>query len=290
MAMRITNQMLSDDAVRQLQANLSRLAQSQEQVSTNRRINRPSDDPVQTGAAITLRDSISELTQYQRNIDLADGKLAATDGALGAAGDLLQRARELALQGATGSLSASDRQTIGLEVDQLIGGLLAQAQAKSAGAYLFSGFRTDTAPYATAAGAYQGDAGAVMARIGPGSTVQVNVTADVAFGPALQALVALQAELAAGTPVTGATIDAVDAGLDAILGARGLTGARQNRLAQTRASLDDGILAATQLQSTIEDVDMAKAITDMSNRQASYEAALRVNARLLQTSLFDLMR
>jgi flagellar hook-associated protein 3 FlgL len=288
--MRITNQMLSDDSVRQLQANLSRLAQSQEQVSTNRRINRPSDDPVQTGAAITLRDSISELTQYQRNIDLADGKLAATDGALGAAGDLLQRARELALQGATGSLSASDRQTIGLEVDQLIGGLLAQAQAKSAGAYLFGGFRTDIAPYASAAGAYQGDAGAVMARIGPGSTVQVNVTADVAFGPALQALVALQAELAAGTPVTGATIDAVDAGLDAILGARGLTGARQNRLAQTRASLDDGILAATQLQSTIEDVDMAKAITDMSNRQASYEAALRVNARLLQTSLFDLMR
>ena len=54
--------------------------------------------------------------------------------------------------------------------------------------------------------------------------------------------------------------------------------------------LDNGILAAQTLQSDLEDADMAQAITDMSNRQASYQAALKVNAQLLQTSLIDLLR
>jgi flagellar hook-associated protein 3 FlgL len=287
--MRITNRMLSDDAVRQLQANMSRLAQSQEQVTTGRRINRPSDDPVRTGSALRLRDSINELDQFRRNIDLADSNLSAADVALGTADDIIQRARELAVEGATGTLSPSDRQILSAEVDQLIGGLMSQVQAKAGGAYLFGGFRTDVAPYLTPGGIYQGDAGAVMARIAPGTTVQINVTADTAFAPALQALSTLQAELAAGTQVSGTTITAIDAGFDAVLTARALTGARQNRLAEERSSLDDGMLAAVKQQSDLEDVDMAQAISDMATRQASYEAALRVNAMVLRTSLFDLL-
>jgi flagellar hook-associated protein 3 FlgL len=288
--MRITSQMMSDDSIRQLQANMERLSKSQEQVSTTRRLNRPSDDPSQTRSAVKLRDSLSELDQFQRNIDIADRLLSATDAALGSANEILQRARELAIQGANGALSPADRTAIGAEVDQLLSGLFEQARARSAGAYIFSGFRTDVPPLLTPTGAYQGDHGTILARTAPSTTVQVNVTADTAFGPALQALDALRTELLAGTPVSGATIASIDTGQDALLTARALTGARQNRMAGTRTYLDDGILAAKTLLSDLEDADMAQAISDMSNRQASYEAALRVNARLLQTSLIDLLR
>ena len=129
-----------------------------------------------------------------------------------------------------------------------------------------------------------------MARTAPNTQVQVNVTADDAFAPALAALDALRTELQAGTQVSGATLTALDTGQAALLDARALTGARQNRLDGTRTYLDDGIFAAKSLLSGLEDADMAQAISDMTSRQASYEAALKVNARLLQTSLLDLLR
>jgi flagellar hook-associated protein 3 FlgL len=288
--MRITSQMLTDDSIRQLQGNIQRLAKSQEQVSTTRRLNRPSDDPSETRTAVKLHDSLAELDQFQRNIDSADRTLSATDAALSSAGEIVQRARELAIQGANGSLSTTDRQAIGVEVDQLLSALFEQARAKSAGSYLFSGFRTDVPPLLTPTGAYQGDNGAIVARTAPNTQVQINITADVAFAPALQALDALRTELNAGTQVSGATIGLIDAGQEPLLAARAMTGARQNRLADTRTYLDDGILAGKTLLSNLEDADMAQAITDMSSRQASYEAALRVNARLLQTSLLDLLQ
>ena len=288
--MRVTTKMLHDDALRNLQANASRMSLAQERVSTGRRINRPSDDPGQTWTALKLRDAISELEQYVRNIDGADRTMSASENALGSAGDMLQRARELAVQGANGALSPSDRQAIAKEVDQLTAALLAQTQAKSAGSYLFSGFQTNTAPYATATGAYQGDSGAIMMRTGTSGTVKTNVTADVAFAPALAALVALSGELNAGTQVSGATLTAVDTGLNALISARAEIGARQNRLAEARTYLDDGIFTSTRLLSELEDADMPEAIMDLTQRESMYEAALRVNARILQTTLLDVLR
>ena len=200
-----------------------------------------------------------------------------------------QRA-ELAVQGANGSLSALDRQQIASEVDQLIDSLVGQTQAKVAGSYVFSGFKTATAPYLTATGAYQGDAGAIMIKTGPGASIKTNVTADVAFAPALAALVALKGELGAGNPTSGATLVALDAGLDALISARGDIGARQNRLQEARISLDDGIFTSTKLLSNLEDADMGEAITDLTQRESMYEAVLRVNARVLQTTMLDVLR
>jgi flagellar hook-associated protein 3 FlgL len=288
--MRITTRMLSDDATRQLQASTEAMSKAQEQVATTKRLNRPSDDPSQARTAVNLREAIAELTQYQRNIDVADRTLSATDAALGSAGEILQRARELSVQGANGSLSPLDRQQLGIEVGQLLGGLVEQANAKSAGSYLFSGFRTDTAPYVAAAGPYLGDHGVILARTAPNTALQINVTADVAFGPALAALSTLQAELAAGTPVSGATITAIDGGIDAVIAARGQTGARQNRIEETSSFLDGSLLASQKLLSGLEDADMTEAISNLSQRQATYEAALRVNARVMQTTLLDVLR
>jgi flagellar hook-associated protein 3 FlgL len=282
--------MLSDDAVRQLQASTEAMSRASEQVSTTKRLNRPSDDPSQTRSAVNLREGIAELEQYRRNIDVADRTLSATDAALGSAGDIVQRARELAVQGANGSLSPLDRTQLAVEVDQLVQGLLQQSQAKSAGSFLFSGYRTDIAPFATPTGAYLGDSGAIMARTAPNSSLQINVTADTAFAPALAALVTLQAGLAAGAPVAGSTITAIDVGFDALISARGQTGARQNRLEETASFLEGTILASQKLLSGLEDADMTEAISTLVQRQATYDAALKVNARIMQTTLLDVLR
>jgi len=288
--MRVTDSMLRANAMRSLSAGATGLAAIQEQVSTTKRLNRPSDDPAQVREAVKLRDGIAELEQFTRNIDTAGRTLTATEAAIAGAGEAIQRARELAIQGGNATHSASDRQAMALEVQQLAEHLVQLASTKVGDSYIFSGFQTGAPPYASPPGAYLGDGGAVMARIAPGTKVQVNVAADAVFGPALAALTALQAELAHGSPVSGTTIAALDTGQDALLLGRATVGARQNRLDQTTAYLDEGMLAATKLLSELEDVDMAAAITELSQRMAVYQAALQVSAKIIQPSLLDYLR
>ena len=288
--MRVTNSMMRDGALQGLNGNAMSLFKLQEQVSSGKLLNRPSDDPAQVRQAMKIRDTLSELGQFTRNINAADQTVSAADVALGGATQLLQRASELAIQGANGTYSASDRQKMGLEVDQLAQGLVQLASTKVADAYIFSGFETDVPPYASPGGAYQGDAGAVMARIGPGVSVQVNLAGDAIFGPALAALQQLGAELAAGTAVTPGTITAIGAAQDTLLAGRATLGALQNRLDDTSAIMDQATTAAQDLLSHTAEIDMAAAITQFSERQLTYNAALKVNAQIMQTSLLDYLR
>lgn len=294
--MRITNRMLHDRALGNLGRNVEALARVQDQVATAKRLLRPSDSPTEVRAAVKTGDAKAEIEQYLRNITAATRAMSAADSALGAAGDVVQRARELAIQGANGTLSAEDRGRIALEVEQLTAQLVSDAAARVGDQYLFGGYQTDGPPYApppagsAVVGAYQGDSGVLMARIGPGIRIAMNVTADVAFGPAFAALAQLHAELTGGSPVTGATIALLDAGQAALLDGRSTVGARQNRLDATAGTLDDGLLAAQRLLSELVDVDLTAAITELSQRQTVYQAALEVNARILQTSLIDRLR
>jgi len=287
--MRVTTNMLHTNALRNLQANASRLADAQSRAAGGRRLTKPSDDPGQTWTALKLRDSISELNQYVRNIDAADRTMSASEAALGSAGELLQRARELSVQASNGTLSPFDRQQIAAEIGQIQEALVDLTETKVAGAYVFSGFKTDTAPYASATGTYQGDSNTMTVKTGQSASIVTNTLGDVAFGPALAALDALKTDLLAGNAPSASTQTQLDAGLDALLTARGDIGARQNRLDDARTALEDGIVTATKLLSNLEDIDMADAISDLTQREAMYEAALRVNARVLQTTMLDIL-
>ncbi len=294
--MRITNRMLHERALGSLKTNVAALARVQEQVASTRRLVRPSDDPADVRSAVKARDGLAEMEQFVRNITTAQRSVDAADVALGAAGEIAQRARELAIQGANGTLSASDRQTMALEVEQLARQLVGHAGAKVGDQYLFSGFQTDNPPYVEAppgsalVGAYQGDAGTIVTRIAAGTTMTVNLTADAVFEPALDALAALHAELAAGSPVSAGTIALLDTGQSVLLAGRAQVGARANRLEQTRTTLEDNILAGRRLLSDLEDVDLIEAITELNQRQAVYQAALEVNARIIQPTLLDHLR
>ena len=206
--MRVTNRMIHENALRGLMQGAEGMQAARERVLDAKRLHRPSDDPIGVTNAIKLRDAMGEMDQFLRNIGAAERTLGAAETALSSATDIVQRARELAIQAANSWPSPGDRQLIAPEVEHLARQLASLASAKIGDAYLFSGFRTDVAPYAPPppgsadAGAYLGDAGAVIARVSPGITLQVNVTADSAFGPALAALKQLHDELTAGTAVT----------------------------------------------------------------------------------------
>jgi len=285
--MRITNFMLSSRGLQDLQGNYAAMAKAQEQVSSGKRLNRPSDNPSDVQHSIKLNEGLAAINQYLRNIDAGQRMTSTAETALSSATDSVQRLKELAVQTANGTLSAQNRADVLQEVQQISDQLVSLANAKIDTDYVFSGQKTGTPPYANAAAVYGGDAGAINARISPGVTVQVNVTADTAFGPALAAATQLAADLASGNPTQQTTLAALDAGLSGILAARARIGAVDNRLTNTRTFLGDTQISTTSMLSQLVDADMASAITNAASRQATYQAAIAVNARILQKSLIN---
>jgi flagellar hook-associated protein 3 FlgL len=168
------------------------------------------------------------------------------------------------------------------------------AGAKVNDEYIFSGFKVNQPPYVVTGsgtvGAYQGDHGVAVVRVGPASTMQVNVAGDTVFQPPLDALKQLKTDLNSGSPVQGATITGLQGALDNLLGVRAQVGARANRLDQAKTSQTSLITANQALLSQLEDVDMASAITELTKRQTTYQATLAVTAKVIQTSLIDYLR
>ncbi len=296
--MRITNRMLAENAMRNTSANLQAMSVSQNQIGSGKKLSKPSDDPAQVLSAIEATDGLAQISQYLRNIGVAQQQTSAADAALSDAANVVQRARELAVEGGTGTLSDADRQAIAAEVDQLTAQLVSDAATKVGDSYIFNGFQSQTAPYVytpasgTTAGVVSGapDTSAVMARVGPGVQVQVNTSAADAFRPALDALTQLYSDLESGGTVAGTTLDALDGALDAVTQARAVVGARTNRLDQTQTNLQAQQLAVTKLLSDTEDVDMASAISLFQQQQLTYNAALQVSGKILQTSLIDVLK
>ena len=292
--MRVTEGMIYNSTSQSLNSTMAAMQAATEKVSSGKQLNKASDNPADVRSAIQLRDTLSELDQFSRNIDSATSKTTAMDNSLGSAGDLLQRANELAISGANGALGPSDRQAMAQEVSQLIEATAQDAAAKVNGEYIFSGFKVNQPPYVVTApgtvGAYQGDHGVTVARVGPASTMQVNIAGDTAFQPALDALKQLSADLQSGNPVQPSTITQIQGALDNVLAVRAQVGARANRLDQAQTSQASLITSNQGLLSQLEDVDMASAITELTKRQTTYQATLAVTAKVIQTSLIDYLR
>src|SRR2546421_3969192 len=124
-AFRITQRSLSTSTLAGLQANLARLQDTQARLSSGRAISRPSDSPTGTMAALRLRTDLDRLTQLDRNADDGLARLGTADKALTDGLAILREARDAVIQGANGSLSATDREALAGQVDGLRASLLA---------------------------------------------------------------------------------------------------------------------------------------------------------------------
>ncbi len=292
--MRVTESMIYSSTKGSLSSTLSALQAITEKVSSSKQLNRPSDNPADVRSAIGLHDTLAQLSQYMRNIDTATSRVSAQDTALASAGNLIQRANELAIEGANGAMDASQRRAIAAEVAQLIEAMAQDASAKVGDEYIFSGFRVDKAPYQVTGpgqvGAYQGDHGVIIARVGTASTMQVNMAGDAVFQSSLDALTQLQADLNSGQQVQQSTLGKIQAALTSLTQARATVGARANRLDDAKASQSALVTSNQGLLSQLEDTDMPSAITELTKRQITYQATLAVTAKVMQTSLLDYLR
>lgn len=107
--MRVTQSMLSNNMLRNLSSNYNKMGKLQDQLTTQKRITRPSDDPVVAMLGLGYRDSLNKVQQYSRNISEATNWLDSTDDAISQGVKVLQRIRELTVQASNGTYEEAQR-------------------------------------------------------------------------------------------------------------------------------------------------------------------------------------
>lgn len=176
--MRISSQQIFSGGINRLQELNSNLNSTQQQISTGKRVNTPSDDPVAAARILKLDQELSRVETYQRNVNLADNRLNQEESALESSIDILQRVRELTVQAGNGSLSVNDRQSISSELKERLGQLANVANTRDpSGEYIFSGFQGSRQAFvqdASGSWQYQGDEGQRVLEIDDGVTVPIS--------------------------------------------------------------------------------------------------------------------
>lgn len=303
--MRITNNMLSQNLLRNLEAAQGRMDELQNQMSSGHRITKPSDDPVGIENVLRLKSGISAVEQWKSNADEALAYMNTTEGVMGDLTNLLQRARELAVQGASDTLPPDSRVALKKEVDQIIDEIRSLANTQVGNRYIFAGTATDKMPLPQSLpqplpsgplADWQGNDGSVEFAVGSHVSLSVGLNGKLVFQTTsanglFQTLSKLSQALANNSsPDINATLTDIDANLDNVLAQRADLGARINRMTSISAQLDSTSVNLRQNLSSIEDADMAKTIVDFQNQQNVYRAALSVGANIIQPSLVDFMR
>lgn len=208
--MRVSTSWMQQQSVSTMMDRQSDMSRLSTQLSTGKRINQPSDDPVGAARALDLTHLDTETAQYQRNIVSANARLGLEDQSLANATNVLDRVRVLLLQAVNATQSDATRGDIAAEMVQLRAQLLGQANSRDGqGEYIFAGNRTGNAPFTGEAGvAYVGDDGQRMVAAGAGLQVATGDPGSAVFGdiPTGNGTYVLAADAAnTGSAVAGAS-------------------------------------------------------------------------------------
>ena len=295
-AFRITQRSIAQRTTGNLQMALSRMARTQEQMSSGRLISKPSDNPVGTVSALRFRADIRQTEQFMRNADDGLAWLGNADRMMTSTLDQVRRAQELTLQGMNGSAGPNERQAIAVEIEALRDSLIGIANSQHVGRPLFGGTAGVSRPYA-ADGTYVADPAGpeVIARaVAPGEQVRINITGPEVFGPEgnnlFNVLTQIADDLRNDTANLGAGLVAIDERMRNITDALGQIGARYNRVETMKNRSTDQLGALKQSLSQVEDIDLPQTIMDLQLQETAYKGALSATARVLQPSLVDFLR
>lgn len=304
--MRVTSQLTAKQLIRNLQSGLRRMDRLNMDLSTGRRIHRPSDDPAGTFQSMRINRSITEVVQYQKNVAKARSWVELTDQALNEATDVMHRTRELAIYGANGTQTEEQRIAMAMELDQLVRSLIQVGNTRYGNRFIFAGQETLQRPFEEIPNphphldervdfAYHGSNpidGGVVFEISEGVTIQVNVFGDEVIAPMIEAVMRIRDYLLdddTDSLVHQGLAD-LDAALDTMLKWRAHLGARTERLDRVEERLGVAEITLTQLLSHTEDTDVARALMELKIEENVYRAALGVSARMMQPSLLDFLR
>lgn len=286
------HQQLSADAIINQQ---SRMMETQLKLSSGKRILTPSEDPAAAVKLVDLDHAVKINQQYQDNIAVVRQRLSLEESSLRSAVDIVQKIRELGVQGLNASNSPDNRLAIALEMEALNDQLLGLANTQNAnGEFIFSGFKSNVPAFAKTGTppvySYQGDASQRLIQIGPARQVTDGDPGQAAFGTIgtdnlLESVQKFVAGLKANNPQTSSLAD-LDTGLKNISNTQASVGARLNALDKQEAQNADYILDSRATASKVGDLDYAEAMSKFNLQNISLQAAQQAYTKVQDLSLF----
>ena len=302
--MRISTSWAQQTAVNSILDQQSKLQQTQMQLSTGKKILMPSDDPAAAARSIDFNQGIKQTEQYQSNIRSARQRLDLESGVLQNATDILQRIKELGVQGLNATNSQSDRVIIATEMESLNENLVSLANTRNAnGEYLFSGFKSTTQAFSkntvTGGYIYAGDSSQRTLQIGENRQIADGDPGINIFGTPTNSLPAagfnvnifeaidrFAADMKSNTP-NSASLSDISSALDKMLTAEASVGARLNVLDNQEGFNADFVLNTKTVLSATEDLDYAEAISKFNQQTVSLQAAQQAFTQVKKLSLFN---
>lgn len=292
--MRVTQSILSGNMLKNIHQNYQRLGKVQEQLSTGKKITRPSDDPVIAVKGMNYRTNLTEVEQYERNLGEVYNWLENSEDALEKSSDVLQRVRELVVQASNDTYDEKQRNSIAQEVSQLKEQLLSIANTKVGGKYIFNGTNTQEERITNGVIDSSKTGKAVMLEISKGINIQANVDPDKVFNDDLiNTLTSLVTDLQDPNSNNQSFQDdltKLDQTLDTFNDERSELGAKYNRIELVEYRLSEQVVNTKKMISDNEDIDYEKAILDLKIQESIHRAALDTGARIIQPSLVDFLR
>ena len=291
------------DTLQQRQQQLSR---TQEQLTSGKRVARASDDPVAAARIERALATAARSDADQRALEASRSAMQQSEAALGDAGELLQRVRELMVAAGNGSYIDSDRAKIGQEIAGLRAQLLAVAnRGDGAGGFLFGGQGSAEPPFSDGIGGVQfnGTAGRTEVQGGDrlpltmdGAAVWMDAgsAADPSAPSVFDVLDRTVAELRSANRSSAQVAQTVhtalrdiDAWLSNLQQQRTTAGESLKHIDNAESRLADTKLHAQTQRSLAEDLDLVQALSDFQNRQTGYEAALKAYSMVQRLSLLQ---
>jgi flagellar hook-associated protein 3 FlgL len=292
--MRITEASRYQSFLQDVSRAQDRLVKAQRQVSSGKRVAKPSDDPGATTDILRLNSDKSESGQYSKNLTFARSKLQTTDGVLDTIEQIVERARVLGLSSLSNPAAAKGYAT---ETTALRDQLFTSANTTFAGRYIFGGSVTTTAPYVKnpdSSITYAGDGEHMPLEIGHSLTIQTQIPgSDLFNGPVdiFSTLSDLAAAMQAGDKASmDAQVQKIEQFTDVMSVARSKVGGYLNLATSVETNMSSANVAREKVLSEEEAADLAAAISELTTSQNALQATLSVGARLSELNIWNFLK
>ena len=286
--MRVTENLKYANVLRNLSGLASQQADASKKALSGSAIANPSDDPVAAAELVRNRAALSRIESHRSTIRTVLGDTELAEGTLAQASDLFASAKELALQGANGSLGPDERGALAESVRHLREQLAQLANTSGARGYLFAGSQTSVRPF-DASRTFFGDGEDAQVDLGGSSPVTVDLAGAEAFTVAggrdvFGDLTALENALNANDPTAvAATLDDLDTSRRQVVDARARVGLMAERLRTSDSIFEDGSVRLNEHEQRVAQADPIEAYSRMMSLNSALEQAITVSRQILDT-------
>lgn len=263
------------------------IARAQSDISTGKRIDKPSDDPIASARISQIRRSQADVEVWGRNIQTAKSIAAQVDTAMTSLGDIFNRVKELTLAGSTESVSDADRSAIVLELTSLretLGNLT--TSTTPTGQALFP---TDAPLRISTSATQRLPATAQRSDVFEGLTTSQgsNQSLDSIIGSAITAI--SNASVTARRAAAATALDDIDKGIIHVTNQRAAQGVRANQLDAAAETLIEASTQLAEERGTLEDTDVAATVMRLNAKTLALQAAQAAFAKVNRNTLFDFL-